>query len=358
MFSAPGNLSDFVNDNQRQRWSDTISNQFDEVISAVAPCSSAGSQFVNPANRDIATFEVKAVKWPGFPNSLLSSLSKAEAYKLLDRNSVRARDAMDEYLEWFVHFDGNGDIVAVDFTTETRKYWETLYAMDKDLAARTYSGILGIKITAADISKGGSYDPANRFNTGEGIVHLIQTANTLPAELFIAANATIWRADATGAPTSDVVSCFNCQSPDPLGGADRNSDPLISSSVNTLAREGRAVSIPDPVGLYIDSLNTAGWTTPDGSDITACWRMIRGNPPVRARFEVPGGAFKISEIKIGGQAIQHAAQIAEHVMVTLSAAVGPAGEFKDVNSIACSSRALQLNKAAALSIPSRMRGHG
>jgi hypothetical protein len=43
------------------------------------------------------------------------------------------------------------------------------------------------------------------------------------------------------------------------------------------------------VGLYIDSLDTTGWTRPDGSPVGDYWTILRGSPTavVRARYEVP-----------------------------------------------------------------------
>jgi hypothetical protein len=345
LFTAPGNLQDFQTDDQRAAWSKHIDVLFNQVIGDIAACTKGGTQFVNPTLRDISSFSSASVQWASFPNSLLGpNMSRPQAYELLDKNTREARNAMDEYLEWYVHFDGQGNIVAVDFTTETEFYWRDLYRISQDLAAQKYSEVLGAKVRATDIGMGGRYNPHNEYNSTKGIVHLVQQNNTLDAELYIAANASIWRTDTAGKPITDVVTCKNCGDDAGLGEPRRNSDPLIASSINALAREGRALSIPNPVGLYIASLNTQGWKTPDGSDVSACWKITRGNPAVRARFEAPNSKFAVSDIRIGDQPIRHAAQIAEHVMVTLSAAAGPANEFENITPLGC--KAFTLRRSA------------
>jgi len=68
---------------------------------------------------------------------------------------------------------------------------------------------------------------------------------------------------------------------------------------------------------------------------------------VRARFEVPGRKFKISEITIGGEPITFAGQIAQSVFVKLTAALGPADQIKNRPSSPCSAGGVH---AAAFSL--------
>ncbi len=352
-FSAPGRLADFATPAQATAWSHDLDNLFGQVIAAVSPCVPQPQlQFVNPLKVDTSGFELAEISWPGFPNSLVAQggpggtpLTLPEAYKIAD-TPVQGRGVQDEYLEWFIHRE-NGEIVAVDFTTETEHYWQSLFGMDKDLAAKRYSDVLGVTVQASDIIRNGRYNPANRFNTTEGIVHLIHTSNTLGAELDIACQSTRLRTDDSGSETNDIVDCLRCRSADQIGGDTRNSDPKIANVVSIQADQGRLITIPDPVGLYIAKLDTAGWKTPDSSDPQACWKPVRGNPTVRARFEVPGRKFKISEITIGGEPITFAGQIAQSVFVKLTAALGPADQIKNRPSSPCSAGGVH---AAAFSL--------
>ncbi len=91
------------------------------------------------------------------------------------------------------------------------------------------------------------------------------------------------------------------------------------------------MSLMDPVGLYMKpNLDVSGWTTPDGSDPRACWNVLRGSSTaaVRARFEVPNQKFKFSDIKIDGTPLTYAGQIADRIIVFLTAVAGPAGGVK------------------------------
>jgi hypothetical protein len=211
-----------------------------------------------------------------------------------------------------------------------------------------------LEVKSSDITKNKKYDALNGFNTAKGIVHLIHPSNTLGAELDIACQSTRARLDAHGAPTNDVVDCSRCGG-SMIGGDTRNSDPKIASTVSAVASQGRALTIPDPVGLYIARLDTTGWQTPDGSDPAACWKIVRGNPAVRARFEVPGHKFKISDIKIAGQPITHAGQIAEQVFVKLTAAVGPDGQFKKRPASPCAGAQVAAAVAPRFTRASRVR---
>lgn len=340
-FSAPGNLKDFATDAQAQAWSKNLSDLFESTIAAASPCVPRPKlQFASPMAVDTAAFATAEISWPGFPAGLVAGddsggqpISQQQAYQIAD--GPMGRSVQDEYLEWYIHTEG-GEMTAVDFTTETEHYWETLFGMDPNLAAKVYGDILGTTVHAADISKRNKYDPANAFNTTKGIVHLIHPNNTLGAELDIACQSTISRTDGAGAETNDVVSCLRCRDTNAIGGANRNSDPKIANQVSLKADDGCLITIPDPVGLYIARIDTTGWVTPDGSDPQACFKIVRGAPGVRARFEVPGGKFKISDIKIGADPIRYAGQIAECVFVKLSAAIGPAGLFQDRPQMACS----------------------
>jgi hypothetical protein len=331
--SAPGGVTDFTSDQQKNAWSTHLSGEIDGAIAGVSHCT-ATSQYVNPAVIDVSGFQRAPIHWPGFPKLLYSKYAtKPEAYQAADAPPVirqgkltgGGRAVQDEYLEWFIHRHQQGNIRAVDFTTETEEYWRFLYSQDKNLAASAYSSVLGQQVTVADISAaGGEYDPFNKFNTTVGVVHLIQPNNTLPAELDIAVQSTLPRTDDTGATTNDVVSCVHCGSADAndqLGDAGRNSDPTIAQMVNAVASTGCQLTIPDPVGLYIQGIDLTGWTGPNGVDVGSCWKVLRGNPTVRARFAIPDGS-QLTDFAIAGIQLQYAGQIAERISVFLTAAYG------------------------------------
>jgi len=343
LLSTPGKVDDLQNDDQRQKWSDHLSREINAAIDGIRPCVPA-PQYVNPALVDVSGFTNTPVHWPGFPKLVFSEFPNAQAaYAAADapmalhgNQLTGGRLLQDEYLEWFIHRDGSGRITAVDFTTETQEYWTFLYSQSSARAAQRYSDILGVPVSVNDISTPSNrYNPYNRFNTTDGIIHLIQRNNTLFAELDIAAQATRPRIDSTGQITTDVVGCFHCGEAAVLGEAGRNSDPTIAQTVNGAAANGCLLTVPDPVGLYIQKLDTKGWTGPAGIDPNTCWKVIRGTPAVRASFVVPAG-HTLDEFKIGGQPILFAGQIADKVSVFLNAATGPANAVALPNPAPCS----------------------
>ncbi len=329
LLSAPGQVTDFENDQQRKAWSNHLSDDINDAIAGIGACT-AHPQYVNPAIKDVSAFQVVPIRWPGFPKLLYAQFqTKEQAYAaadhvlpIADKQSIRGGRALqDEYLEWFIHRDANGKIKSIDFTTETQEYWTFLFSVSKDLAARKYTEILGTHVSVSEISKGQEYNPYNKFNTTAGIIHLIQPNNTLPAELDIAAQSTLPRQDDTGVTISDIVSCTHCNGSNGLGEGGRNSDPTIAEQVNAVAASGCFLTIPNPVGLYIQGLDLSGWTAPPGVSLASCWKIVRGTPAVRASFLVPDG-FKLEDFKIDGKAVKYAGQIADKISVFLNAAFG------------------------------------
>jgi hypothetical protein len=55
-----------------------------------------------------------------------------------------------------------------------------------------------------DLFLNGRYFPYNKWNTTHGALHLIHPANTLNAEIFIAADATVLRKNSDGDLITDA----------------------------------------------------------------------------------------------------------------------------------------------------------
>jgi len=112
-----------------------------------------------------------------------------------------------------------------------------------------------------------------------------------------------------------------------FGDERRNSDPAIGAGVNGLARQGRMVTLADPVGLYIDNLEDAGFRLPNGNPTTGWFKRLRGSDghTIRAVFEPPDGSpFTVSDVTIGDTAITFGGQIAQHITMKLWLTISPA----------------------------------
>jgi hypothetical protein len=103
--------------------------------------------------------------------------------------------------------------------------------------------------------------------------------------------------------------------------------------VNELAALGFAITLRNPVGLYMDHLDMTGWTRPDGSPVDPTWfRILRGQPSLieRAVFEVPERyGFTVGDISIGGVPITLGSQLGERMTVKLVGLAADAGKFSN-----------------------------
>src|SRR5262249_14997432 len=158
----------------------------------------------------------------------------------------------------------------------------------------------------------------NHWNTADGAMHLTEPANNLFAEVQLAADATVRRKDNAGVEITSAIPLTRCAQ---FGDEGRNSDPAIGAGVNGFVRQGRMVTLANPVGLYIDPLDDSGFHLPDGSAATGWFRILRGvkGRTLRAVFEPPAGsAFTVSDVTIGGVPIQFGGQIAQKITMKLT----------------------------------------
>ena len=126
-----------------------------------------------------------------------------------------------------------------------------------------------------------------------------------------------------GTPVTDRQELVVCGG---LGEPFRNSDPQIAEIVKDNAGLGHEVTLLDPVGLYLDSLLSAGMETRDDAAAAEFWRIERGTPDhaVRASFAVPEErGYVVGDIKVDGLPITRGAQVADKVRIRIGAVVKP-----------------------------------
>jgi hypothetical protein len=299
------------------------------------PSDSPRPQFFDPLGAALdADAATKILRWGAFPRKL-ARLPAPLRWQLAEQ-----RDRQEEYCEWAGIRDRNEVLVRAFFTTEVPSYFHLLARDDPKRLRDVYRESVSQEADERDlISSSGSYRERNPWNL-LGAMHMIQQNNTLDAAVILAAQSTIVRDGIDGrlSNANDLIRCGVAAD------ADRNSDPLIVSEINALARRRADVTLADPVGLYLDGLQTAGWVTPDGTDPQTFWRVTRGDADhaVRAEFTVPNGlGYTIGDIKINGQPIISPSQIAEGIEVKV---VGLAHHF---GKSTAAPRACAREKAAA-----------
>jgi len=255
----------------------------------------------------------------------------------------------DEYCEWHTFRDpASGAIERIVFTSENPEYWQHLAETDEDRLLQLYRQLVSSNVARDDlffnedvfrpevrngqtlaVNQNGRYNPLNRWNTHAGIVHLTHPANSLGAEVALAADATILRRGAGGDLVTDDGNLICCAA---YGGVNRSSDPTIGGRINELVRGGNAVTINDPIGLYIGDIDFQPIEPPGGIAAADCWRVVRGNAAdkmiLRAQFALPeGSGFALEDVLVGGEPLRFGAQLAELVTIVIHGrAIAVAGQ--------------------------------
>lgn len=357
-YSPPAKIGD-LNDTLKAQWSavvhDWFKNAIERLQSQQSPSDIRLFDLIDtPSGSSGTTAEIQ---WNGFPrkykltfadldqrwqtveqvkNADLTGRQAAYFKQLPDGSFVRDTSILfrdqDEYCEWHSHRSPTGELNKVVFTSENPEYWQFIADNDTALLVSLYEQLTGQSVPLSDLIFGedifvpglqgepinlnGKYNPHNKWNSTHDAVHLSHPANSLSAEVFLAADASILRVDDNGpvSAASDLICCAR------YGGPDRSSDPSIGAFVNGLVAQGLSVTINDPVGLYIHSLDPTPFELPNGVSFDDCWKVIRGNQNenqiLRAEFALPDGG-PLSDVLVGGEPLKFGAQIAEFISVVI-----------------------------------------
>jgi hypothetical protein len=317
-FDTPGRL-DELSEDHRPAWNETVVGMFDEFPRRRFP------QFYNPTVENTpAGLPPAAIAWPAFPAQVFREKGPGPERW---RHADGSRDVQDEYCEWSVERGDDGKITRITFTTEVPEYWDHVARNDRDRLLDLYHRFVDPRVELDDLFDGREkYVPRNRWNTStEGrLAHFVQRSNNLFAAIALVAQATILREREDGTLVTDRQDLVVCGK---LGNPFRNSDPQIAEIVNDAASSGDEITLLDPMGLYLDELQSAGMKTPDGADAAEFWQVERGAPghAVRASFAVPEDRdYVVGDIKVNGLPVTFGAQVADKVRVRIGAVVKPA----------------------------------
>jgi hypothetical protein len=305
-FRAPAGITDMPAGSPfYDRW-----HQFLETRIADTTSGSAGGGFYDASKTDVSIAGDRQLTWMAFPRRLLLPSRRD------DRNAAfvlaEDRNSQDEYCEWRTQRNAAGKITKVTFTCETPEYWEQLWAVDRATVVNLYRTLVSPAVVEADLrTSSGTYVRNNAWNGPNGIVHLIQSINTLNAALGLA------QGSVNTAPAEDnyEVTPF----------ANTSVDPRVQLDVGSLVRKGLWVTLADPIGLYMVGWDDTGWTKPNGTPVGNYWRILRGVTGMVLRLEYrvpPGLGFVVGDVRIGGRRIEYGGQIAEHVTMAIRGVAG------------------------------------
>lgn len=315
-FDPPAFLPDFQSiPGQLDAWHQFIFKAFESSIQSEVPFVRTASgdpgtvQFYNPARFDPGGPVVEqAIVWNAFPKELLRRFGRSRALVEADRlwplrnyyghpiltGSPEFESSFyrpqNEYCEWHLLRDPDTNkIRRATFTSEPPEYWQALFGQvleigqgetvsfrgDRKFLLELYRELVSREVQLEDLicredivapnggifGKKGQYNQFNKWNTQYGIAHLCAPPNAITAEIQLGADATVLRMGASGAPMVEPEALICCAG---YGGPDRNSDPTIGATVNALARLGAMITLPNPVGLYMDHIDLTGWEPPKG----------------------------------------------------------------------------------------------
>ncbi|KAF9022418.1 hypothetical protein BDZ89DRAFT_1137368 [Hymenopellis radicata] len=286
----PGFTDDFTTEKQKKGWSDIISSYMNTtwVNPQLTP------QFYDATKtKEIEPTSNTKITWTAFPKKVKTDSGGND--QLRWKTADADRGVQDEYCEWSVQRNSSGKITKIVFCNEGPEYFDFLAKTDPEKLLQLYKALnpgSAADIKSTDIyGPDGKYNPTNKWNnnTDSGnIVHLIQINNTLSAECDLAGLASVLRVDGNGKRITDPEQLARCSG---FGNPARNSDPTIGAAVNNLAWGGSLITLKNPVGLYIDSVNLSNVTYPgdDSFDPNDCWKWVRGKKGtyMRAVMEVP-----------------------------------------------------------------------
>jgi hypothetical protein len=336
-------------------WSTLIARRFQAEIANLRRILQQEPLFFSELEHTIPANTVTApVPWVGFPR-VLSVLAGGDRRAALD--AAERRDSQrigfedealtlpitcefrqqDEYLEW-VPIKKAGVITRFAFTAEGPEYWEYLASVDKDAVLRLYREFTAREVAwselawptdvwvpdpqgqAVQIYAQGDYNPYNKVNLEECAAHLTHPANTLGAEIDLAAKATVLRLDANDELVSERRRLACCSN---FGDQNRNSDPTIGLAVNQTVRGGVSLTLADPVGLYIRAFDASRIADSAGNALDGWWSARRGTQGrvLRAELGPPAGCpLTIADVRVGNNEPLHCGgQLAELITMVLYA---------------------------------------
>lgn len=197
-----------------------------------------------------------AIEWLAYP-----ILNGAEADGAIDTDRFALQE---EYVEWAVFRELDGQIGRITFSTEFREYYAILAGVSpagiaeaigqlNGGATPTTSEIYGTNsVSGLSVRQRAnlflSHLRNNPWNNGvQGILGLTLGANSFGALFGLAIECGVER---IGMPAEDVCN--------DAGGAcvpGRQSDPQICRIAQSQARSNRVYSIADPIGIFISRLN-------------------------------------------------------------------------------------------------------
>jgi hypothetical protein len=351
-YRPPADIDDY---SRRPALAETLRDNWDTFIGDTIRGAERGL-FYDAANDPVPNVVPvrQPIPWNGFPRSLwqwfnadadpagrAAALAAVEVRREIFRVPLANGATLpiferqqDEYCEWHVDRNAGGGITRIAFTSEGPEYFQEMAAVDLTLVGDLYREHVNPAVRDEElvwpvdvrnqngqiVFPKGSYNRWNEWNTRKGIMHLTHRANTLGAEINLAADSTV-QFPVPPAPAATLPFRLICCAQ--FGGVNRSSDPLIGAGVNGLAQSGLSITLDNPVGLYIQSVGIGGLRAPNGAPLgDGALRIVRASPDrsliLRAEVAPPAGAtFTLDQCTFEGEPLTGGGQIARRITMVL-----------------------------------------
>jgi hypothetical protein len=314
-FDTPASLRDLpAGSPLYDNWHNFLANHLN---TKTATGIAAAGEFYDAYEVDVTVAAEHSLVWMAFPRQVVVDHRDDRRAAFVEADGdVDTRGPQNEYCEWHVTRNAAGKITKVVFVTESPEYWNELWAVDRATVVKLYQMLVNPAVVEADLraaGPGNMYNKFNRWNTTDGIVHLIQSINTLTAALHLAQNS-----------IKIDQARDNYETPPPLP-LRTSVDPRVKFDIGALVRKPLSITLREPIALYITGYDDTGWTKPNGAPVGNYWRILRGSPGriLRLEYRVPPGlGFVVGDIRIGGRRIEWGGQIAEHITCTVAGVAG------------------------------------
>lgn len=307
--TLPGFLND-VGPDQAAKWNKMVSDLIEKsILTAQDRYSTLGFDVPIKMVLDADALGSRlGASWSGFPIRYEKTLGRGRSEKFLSHRSdsgVQGRFGHEEFLEWRDVHDENGKLLRVEMTTETQEYWCFLASVDPSQTLQLLADFAHVQtIDPHDVY--GTHDPFSNDSTSAQRFAAFRTQMTRSAydqpvqsSYNNGVNAIAFMGNATNSLTN-AINALACGAyplgtsdhsrpltvdeltstlPFQIETADRNSDQMLVSAAIRAAWEGREISLPDPVGLYIREIGQgATLLMPDAkTPIPANWiKATRG----------------------------------------------------------------------------------
>lgn len=363
-YAPPASVNDFKGRPSEakalRQWSSWLTARFKDEIKALEAEGVRPLFFSEASHALPAGASGVPVPWNGFPKALrlqfpddrkqmLATAETLGSQVLGFSDPSKPKDSLikiryrlqDEYLEWRAQKDKSGKIARYVFTAEGPEYWEHIAKVDPDLLLDLYKALVGRKVELAELTfdrdvfvvdddnkpqlfkRKGDYNRWNDVNLQEGPIHLTHPANTLGAEINLAARATIQRMDANHQIINEARRLACCSD---FGDPNRSSDPTIGQLVNATVRGGTSITLHNPVALYIRSFDEGRITSSSGESLAGkgWWKITRGDSEaqmgLRAELSPPAGAnITLDQVRVKNEPLTSGGQLAELITMVLYA---------------------------------------